>query len=152
MHVCICIHDRLCMYTSKGPNSSHDNQSFSSSEVAMTARSNVLNRFCPTTAVHLPTWAVWHLQLFTVQKLEELCESGAAPYSDLSCPVVSPANTSLTWSDCGLITSASAAAPRLCPLHLMLPASSAVTRWCHFNLAAPNLRPLQLLLLLKCVC
>jgi len=34
-----------------------------------------------------------------VQKLEELHESGAAPYSDVSCAVVSLASTSLTWSD-----------------------------------------------------
>jgi len=34
-----------------------------------------------------------------MQKSEELCESGAAPYSDASCVVVSLASTSLVWSD-----------------------------------------------------
>ena len=38
-------------------------------------------------------------QLFMVQKSEEQHESGAAPYSDASCTVVSLASTSLVWSD-----------------------------------------------------
>lgn len=129
------------------------------------------------TAPSLPTWAVWHLQLFTVQRSEELSlpfaltqcvtrqfspryrdryasevppspqlsESGAAPYSDaptalcgsvpgehalvslvrLNCtpdcicfscdsPIVS------AFACCSPIVSASAAAPRVCPLHLLL--------------------------------
>ena len=50
-------------------------------------------------------------QLFTVQKSEELHESGAAPYSDASCAVVSMESTSLTWSD--------RTAPQLGPLQLL---------------------------------
>jgi len=34
-----------------------------------------------------------------VQKSEELRESGAAPYFDTSCVVVSLVRTNLTWSD-----------------------------------------------------
>ena len=34
-----------------------------------------------------------------MQKSENLHESGAAPYSDASCAVVSLASTSLVWSD-----------------------------------------------------
>ena len=48
-----------------------------------------------------------------VQKLEELHGSGAAPYSDASCSVVSLASTSLAWSDWTVL--------RLHPLQLLLP-------------------------------
>jgi len=57
-------------------------------------------------------WAFWYLQLFTVQKLEELRESGAAPYSDTHCVDVSLVSTSLVWSD--------QTAPQLHPLQLLL--------------------------------
>ena len=46
-----------------------------------------------------------------MQKSEELHESGAAPYSDASCVVVSLASTSLAWSD--------QTAPQLRPLQLL---------------------------------
>ena len=46
-----------------------------------------------------------------VQKSEELHESGAAPYSDASCAVVSLASTILAWSDRAVL--------RLCPLQLL---------------------------------
>ena len=49
-----------------------------------------------------------------VQKAEELCESGTAPYFDASCAVVSLVTTSLTWSDRTVI------APRLYPLQLLV--------------------------------
>jgi len=52
-----------------------------------------------------------HEQLFMVQRSEELCESRAAPYSDVSCAVVSLASTSLAWSD--------QTAPRSRPLQLL---------------------------------
>jgi len=48
-----------------------------------------------------------------------LRESGAAPYSDAHCAVVSQASTSLVWSDRTapwLHPLLSAAAPRVCPL------------------------------------
>jgi len=48
---------------------------------------------------YVSSLADWHLQLFMVQKSEELHESGAAPYSDAPCVVVSLASTSLAWSD-----------------------------------------------------
>jgi len=46
-----------------------------------------------------------------VQKLEELRESGTAPYSDTYCAMVSLTSTSLMWSD--------RTAPRLRPLQLL---------------------------------
>jgi len=72
-------------------------------------------------ALCLLMWAVRYLQLFTVQKLEELHESGAVPYSDaptgLCCSVPSE-HISLTWSD--QTASTSGAAPRLWHLQLLL--------------------------------
>ena len=64
-----------------------------------------------------------HEQLFTVQKSEELRESGEALYSDTSCVVVSLASTSLAWSD--QTASNSAASPHIhvhyaCLLHIIL--------------------------------
>ena len=50
-------------------------------------------------------------QLFTVQKWEELHESGPAPESDVSCAVVSLVSTSLAWSE--------QTAPLLRPLQLL---------------------------------
>ena len=49
-----------------------------------------------------------------VQKSEELRESGAAPYFDVSCAVVSLVSTSLMWSDRTVIT------PRFHPLQLLV--------------------------------
>ena len=46
-----------------------------------------------------------------MQKSEELRETGAASYSDVSCAAVSLVSNSLTWSD--------RAAPRLCSLQLL---------------------------------
>jgi len=63
-----------------------------------------------------------------VQKSEELHESGASPYSDVPCAVVSLASTIVSrgqtelrpdcirFSCCALTVSASAAAGRVCPL------------------------------------
>ena len=46
-----------------------------------------------------------------VQKSEELRESGAAPYSDAYCAMVSLASTNLMWSD--------RTVPQLRPLQLL---------------------------------
>ena len=51
---------------------------------------------------HAPSFAYMssrHLQLFMVQKSEELHRSGTALYSDLPYAVDSLASTSLAWSD-----------------------------------------------------
>jgi len=48
-----------------------------------------------------------------VQTLEELRESGAVPYSNAPCALVSLASTSLAWSDRPV--------PQLRPLQLLLP-------------------------------